>query len=332
MKINRTICVVAFVLSIIVIIDGVYAGNDDSNNTTGGGMLTIDKEGAESSIITTGKEAMHDVSTPANEMSAVLISEIAPTRLQAYVYSNIPIDAGGLFIGKARGTEASPTIVKEGDRLGWMLGRGYDGTSWQNPAGFTVKVDGPVSTGSVPARISFETGASYPTRQERLVIKYNGNVGIGTTSPLYKLHVNGTIRAEGSDFAEPFDMTDKDLLEIGDVVVIDTNNPLHLKKSTKAYDTMVAGIISSNEQAGYVAGGRSDGSSDKPVALSGRVLCKVTTENGPIVVGDLLTSSTTHGHAMKASDRDKSFGAVIGKALQPLATGKGEVMVLVALQ
>ncbi len=75
---------------------------------------------------------------------------------------------------------------------------------------------------------------------------------------------------------------------MGDVVVIDPDNPHHVRKSTHSFDRTVAGIISSQQQAGYIAGSRSDGSSDKPVALVGRVLCNVTEENGPIGIGDLL--------------------------------------------
>jgi len=164
------------------------------------------------------------------------------------------------------------------------------------------------------------------------IVKSNGNVGIGTITPGYKLHVNGTIRAEGADFAEPFDMTSIENIEMGDVVVIDPEHPEHLRKSSFAYDSLAAGIISSKEQAGYIAGARSDGSSDKPLALVGRVICKVSTENGTIKVGDLLTTSNTPGHAMKADDKERSFGAIIGKALQPLDATKGTIMVLVTLQ
>ena len=117
-----------------------------------------------------------------------------------------------------------------------------------------------------------------------------------------------------------------------DVVVIDPQNPLHVTKSALAYDSMVAGIVSSTEQAGYIAGSRSDGSSEKPVALAGRVLCKVSNENGPIQVGDLLTTSSVPGHAMKATDRDKAFGAILGKALQGFDGETGTIMVLVTLQ
>ena len=52
-----------------------------------------------------------------------------------------------------------------------------------------------------------------------------------------------------------------------------------------------------------------------------------------VEIGDLLTTSNTAGHAMKAVDHGRAFGAVLGKAMQPLAKGqKGLILVLVALQ
>ena len=49
-------------------------------------------------------------------------------------------------------------------------------------------------------------------------------------------------------------------------------------------------------------------------------------------LGDLLTTSDTVGAAMRADDRDKAFGSVLGKALAPLQDGVGMIPVLVALQ
>ena len=60
--------------------------------------------------------------------------------------------------------------------------------------------------------------------------------------------------------------------------------------------------------------------------------CEVTAENGPIRVGDLLLTSSTAGHAVKGADRSRMLGAVVGKALEPLAEGKGVIEVLVTLQ
>jgi len=69
-----------------------------------------------------------------------------------------------------------------------------------------------------------------------------------------------------------------------------------------------------------------------PVALVGKVYCQVDAQYSTIGVGDLLTTSATPGHAMKAIDPLKAFGAVIGKALRPLQSGQGLIPILVALQ
>lgn len=157
--------------------------------------------------------------------------------------------------------------------------------------------------------------------QNRILIGNNGNTTI-----------NGTLYVTGADLAEPFDMTDIAKLELGDVVIIDPDNPLHVTKSRTAYDTTVAGIVSSTTQAGYVAGSRSDGTSDKPIALVGRVRCNVSAENGAIRTGDLLTTADTPGYAMKATDAAKRQGAILGKALQAFDGDQGQIMVLVTLQ
>ena len=77
--------------------------------------------------------------------------------------------------------------------------------------------------------------------------------------------------------------------------------------------------------------GRSD-RSRAPVALVGKTFCKVDASEAAIDVGDLLTASSTPGHAMKATDPRRAFGAVIGKALRPLRTGTGLIPILVTLQ
>jgi hypothetical protein len=64
----------------------------------------------------------------------------------------------------------------------------------------------------------------------------------------------------------------------------------------------------------------------------GKVYCRVDAQYSPIEVGDLLTTSPTPGHAMKAVDAIKAFGAVIGKALKPLDRGVDMIPILVTLQ
>jgi hypothetical protein len=67
-----------------------------------------------------------------------------------------------------------------------------------------------------------------------------------------------------------------------------------------------------------------------PLALAGRVYVNVTTENGPIQPGDLLTTSSTAGYAMKAGESREA--AIIGKALGSLADKEGRVMAALTLQ
>ena len=69
----------------------------------------------------------------------------------------------------------------------------------------------------------------------------------------------------------------------------------------------------------------------QPLALVGKVLCKVDASDTPIELGDLLTTSSRPGHAMKAVDPQRAFGAVLGKAMGSCRSGTGVVPVLVAL-
>ena len=136
-------------------------------------------------------------------------------------------------------------------------------------------------------------------------------------------------------FAEVFELSGTPALQPGTVMVIDADHPGALTCSDKPYDVHVAGIISGvgGLDPGVKLGQRADGSDELPLALSGRVYCRCDATTNAIQVGDLLTTSTTPGHAMKASDRERAFGAVIGKAMTPLAKGEsGLVLVLVALQ
>jgi len=66
--------------------------------------------------------------------------------------------------------------------------------------------------------------------------------------------------------------------------------------------------------------------------MIGIVPCKVSAENGPIARGDLLVTSSTPGHAMKGTDRPQMTGAIVGKALEPLLSGTGVILIAVTLQ
>jgi hypothetical protein len=79
------------------------------------------------------------------------------------------------------------------------------------------------------------------------------------------------------------------------------------------------------QQQGLLEGG-------KNVALTGRVYVQASSSNGAIQPGDLLTTSTIPGHAMKVTDHARAQGAILGKAMTGLSDGSGMVLVLVTLQ
>jgi len=137
----------------------------------------------------------------------------------------------------------------------------------------------------------------------------------------------------GADVAEPFQMSGMEIPE-GSVVVIDEENPGQLKMSERAYDKRVAGIVSGANgiQPGLSLSQQKLNEGGKNVALTGRVYVLADAANGAIKPGDLLTASSTPGHAMKVTNRSRAQGAILGKAMSGLKQGKGMVLVLVTLQ
>jgi hypothetical protein len=132
---------------------------------------------------------------------------------------------------------------------------------------------------------------------------------------------------DSSDIAEYFPVTEDP--EPCTVMVIDPTGGCRLRASTKAYDTTVAGIVST--APGVSLGTNENGNvGETLIAVAGRVPCKVDASYAQIKPGDLLTTSDTPGHAMKATD--PVIGTILGKALEPLDSGTGVIEVLVTLQ
>lgn len=146
------------------------------------------------------------------------------------------------------------------------------------------------------------------------------------------LTVTGDIFLPGADCAEEFDVAAGHTLEPGTVVVIDSKGAL--AECKKAYDHRVAGVVSGagEHRPGIILDRQGVADGRAPVALIGKVACKVTAAGGPIAIGDLLTTSALPGHAMRAQDHAQAFGAVLGKAMQALPSGTGLITILVTMQ
>jgi hypothetical protein len=154
-------------------------------------------------------------------------------------------------------------------------------------------------------------------------------------SRVFRVANNGTVFAKNyqtlPDFAEMMAFEgDANRYEPGDVLVISDSLDRAVQLSSRPYSTAVIGVYST--APGFIGSQNPmERSGDElPVAITGIVPCKVSAENGPIQRGDLLTTSSTPGHAMRASD--PQLGTLVGKAMGELASGTGVIEILVVLQ
>ncbi len=149
------------------------------------------------------------------------------------------------------------------------------------------------------------------------------------------IHLNGEagdIILQNADCAEDFEVEDQDGAEPGTVMVIAESS--RLRSSDSPYDRRVAGVVAGagTYRPGLVLGRTKGRANALPIALMGRVFCRVDAEQGAVSLGDLLTTSPSRGCAMKAADPARAFGAILGKALAPWQEGVGLIPILVTLQ
>lgn len=219
-------------------------------------------------------------------------------------------------------TESSPPVIRlNADDAGLQLGQtgGNDGDIYVHDR------DGneTIHLGGDDARLQLgKTGGN------------DGDIFIHDSDGNETIHLGGNagdIFLKSADCAEEFDTAESEI-EPGTVMRLDDDGKL--RRTTQPYDSRVAGIISGAGEynPGVVLDRQADRSDRAPVALVGKVMCRVDASNGSIAVGDLLTTSKRPGRAMKATDSTKGFGAVIGKALGSLESGQDLVPVLASLR
>ncbi|KAF0957391.1 hypothetical protein MLGJGCBP_04759 [Rhodococcus sp. T7] len=159
-----------------------------------------------------------------------------------------------------------------------------------------------------------------------------GNIFVTDDAEVDRIHLdgnNGDIRLMGADLAEELNSTVP--VEPGSVLV--AVGPDEVAPASKALDRRVIGVASGagDLQPALRLGSR-PGEHRVPVALVGRVYCMADAVHGAIVPGDLLTTSTTMGHAMRVDDPPSAIGAIVGKALASLSRGTGLIPVLLTQQ
>jgi len=248
----------------------------------------------------------------------------------------------GIAQGKNRvGVRGESTATGNGVEGNATSGDGVSGTSANGNGVVGTSTDGGAGVRGISNNASHAGivgqnsagGAAGTFFGDIQVVDSNSDVVIKLGADKGNITVKGDIfLSDAADCAEDFAILGPQEVEPGTVMVIDADGAL--RQSEMAYDKRVAGVISGagNYRPGLVLDRRQSADKRMPVALVGKVYCRVDAQYAAVEVGDLLTSSPTPGHAMKAADPLKAFGSVIGKALRPLDSGRGLIPILIALQ
>lgn len=217
-----------------------------------------------------------------------------------------PIATGGVLVNNAAETPVVG-LLPLADLTGAVV--------WGNAAGVTneVGIKGAAGVSSL--------GAGF------LAVRNTSN----TTT--FMLDGNSGLISFAGDVAEAFPSVGAEAVP-GSVLVIAAGSPGAVTLSTRPYDRRVAGIAAGRDdyRPGITLRGLAPLPGAVAVTLAGTAYCRVSDENGPIRAGDLLTTSSLPGHAMRALDPARAQGAILGKALEDFMGERGRILVLASLQ
>ena len=311
---------------------GIFAS---SNGTTGSSAVSGSGSGSAHGLAATvfgsGRGVLSQVFPPGTSNAGYFIIRNSNSSASALYCETQGTGRAGYFrIDNADSDAAALVCTTFGTGLSLHVARGADA----EPEGGGYMVIGFTSGGNlvfdnneIMARNDGQTSTLFLNND-------GGDVRIGQGSGATSTTVYVPVLAiTGADLAEKFPVSDEP--KPGMVVEIDPDRTGTLRIARGgAYNSRVAGVVSgANDLSVGVVLGNLPGLEDAPpIALSGRVWVQCDASTGTIKPGDLLTTSDTPGHAMKATDRARAYGATIGKAMSSLKEGQGMVLVLVSLQ
>jgi len=222
-------------------------------------------------------------------------------------------------------------------------GAGVFGKNEGTGNGFAGLFQNVQSTNSYPA-VQIETAGNnsnaltinHTGTGGNLAVFSNNFVNVARIDKTGKGFFNGTTQNSGADVAELFDVEGtKSEYEPGDVLVISEATDRTVEKSSSANSTKVAGVYATKPGVTLTEKNIDENIDGLvPMGVIGVIPTKVCLENGPIKRGDLLVTSSKHGHAMKAispkGDGIFPAGTIIGKALENFDSSQsGLIKVLV---
>lgn len=190
-----------------------------------------------------------------------------------------------------RNIDADVTCQTAGAAVGGMVGA-FQGFKTGSVTMNAVFVDNPATEGNVRYTLCSEADSE----------NIDGSVNISRIDfTLYEIN-------DAADLAELYYSNDPGV-GAGDVVSLDPMVLSYVRKSSGAYDRNILGVVST--KPALVLGGTGGKGTPVPVALSGRVPVKVSLEGGPIKAGDVLTTSSIPGVAMKATKAGQTLGIAL---------------------
>jgi len=268
-------------------------------------------------VLSTNQESFLHVSTAADKQEFLLLQNTSNTVNAAAVVST--------WADVARVNLSAHASSRTVSRWGVALGGWNEMLAW---GGNGLAIG---TSGTNPLILGTSSTA-------RLTIDGSGNMTVGSSSAPVAATFHGTLSADQvigasyQDVAEWVPATEK--MRPGTVVVLDREHENTVMPSMHGYDTAVAGVVS--EKPGVILGAASDGKAQ--IATTGRVKVHVDATAAAIVIGDLLVTGKKRGTAMKSVPLDLGGvpihrpGTVIGKALEALPNGEGDILVLLSLQ